>query len=66
MASQSANKVGFIKIPNGQHKQTGKEILEELYRVHFPESVGEEGTLQGQGAAKPESICCSQGGLETV
>jgi hypothetical protein len=38
MAKQATNKVSTIKLPNGQHSQTGKETLEELFRVHFPDS----------------------------
>jgi hypothetical protein len=38
MAKQTTNKVSTIKLPNGQHTQTGKETLKELFRVHFPDS----------------------------
>jgi hypothetical protein len=38
MAKQATNQVSTIKLPNGQHSQTGKETLEELFRVHFPDS----------------------------
>jgi hypothetical protein len=38
MAKQATNKVSTIKLPNGQHTQTGKETLKELFRVHFPDS----------------------------
>jgi len=47
--------VGSIKQPDGRYTQTGKETLTELYRD--PAEIK---------AAKPESICCSQGGLGTV
>jgi hypothetical protein len=39
--------VGSIKLPEGQHKQSGKETLTELYRIHFPGSAGVEVTLEG-------------------
>jgi hypothetical protein len=38
MAKQATNKVSTIKLPNGQHTQSGKETLKELFRVHFPDS----------------------------
>jgi hypothetical protein len=38
MAKQATNKVSSIKLPDGQHTQTGKERLKELFRVHFPVS----------------------------
>jgi hypothetical protein len=47
MASQSANRVESIKLPDSQYTQSGKETLRELYRVHFPGSAGEV-TLEGQ------------------
>jgi hypothetical protein len=39
MAKQATNKVSTIKLPDGQCTQAGEETLEELFRVHFPESV---------------------------
>jgi hypothetical protein len=48
MASQSANRVESIKLLDGRYTQSGKETLRELHRVHFPESAGEEVTLEGQ------------------
>jgi hypothetical protein len=39
--SQSANKVGSIKPPDGRYKQTGKVTQDEHYRVHFPSRRGE-------------------------
>jgi hypothetical protein len=38
MAKQATNKFSTIKLPNGQHTQTGKETLKELFRLHFPDS----------------------------
>jgi hypothetical protein len=38
MAKLVTNKVSTIKLPNGQHTETGKETLKELFRVHFPDS----------------------------
>jgi hypothetical protein len=38
MAKQVTNKVSTIKLPNGQFTQTGKNTLEELFRVRFPDS----------------------------
>jgi hypothetical protein len=38
MAKQATNKVSIIKLPNGQHTETGKETLRELFRVHLPDS----------------------------
>jgi hypothetical protein len=37
MAKQATNEVSTIKLPDGQHTQTGKETLKELFRVHFPD-----------------------------
>jgi hypothetical protein len=49
MTSQSANRVEFSKLLDGQYTQSGKEALRELYRVHFPGFAGEEVILEGQG-----------------
>jgi hypothetical protein len=38
MAKQVTNRVSTVKLPEGQHTQTGKETLKELFRVHFPDS----------------------------
>jgi hypothetical protein len=38
MAKQATNKISAIKLPDGQHTQTGKETLKELFRIHFPDS----------------------------
>jgi hypothetical protein len=57
MAGQSDNRVGSIKLPDGQYTQSGRQALKELHRVHFPKSAEVEVT----GAAKLESICSSQG-----
>jgi hypothetical protein len=50
MAKQATNKVSAIKLPNGQHTQTGKETLKELFRVHFPDSklIDDSGDAQDQ------------------
>jgi hypothetical protein len=50
MAKQATNKVSTIKLPDGQHTQTGKETLKELFRVHFPDSkvIDDSGDGQGQ------------------
>jgi hypothetical protein len=57
MAGRSDNRVGSIKLPDGQYTQSGREALKELYRVHFPKFFEVEVT----GAAKLESICSSEG-----
>jgi len=46
--------------------QSGEETLRELRGVQFPGSAREEMTLERQGQANSESICCSKGGLGTV
>jgi hypothetical protein len=33
MAKQATNKVSTIRLPNGQYTQTGRETLNELFRV---------------------------------
>jgi hypothetical protein len=38
MAKQATNRVSTVKLPNGQLTTTGKGTLEELFRVHFPDS----------------------------
>jgi hypothetical protein len=48
MAKQATNKVSTIKLRNGQHTQTGKETLEELFRVHFPDSKRIDDSDDGQ------------------
>jgi hypothetical protein len=37
-AKQATNRVSTVKLPNGQLTETGKGTLEELFRVHFPDS----------------------------
>jgi hypothetical protein len=39
MAKQATNQVGSIKQPDGKYTQTEKETLQELFRVHFPDSM---------------------------
>jgi hypothetical protein len=41
--------VESIKPLDGQYTQSGKGALRKIYRVHFPGSAGEEGTLEEQG-----------------
>jgi hypothetical protein len=48
MAKQATNKVSTIKLPNGQHSQTGKETLEKLFRVHFSDSKEIDDSGDGQ------------------
>jgi hypothetical protein len=48
MAKQATNKFSTIKVPDGQHTQTEKETLKELFRVHFPDSNLTDGDGQGQ------------------
>jgi hypothetical protein len=38
MAKQATNRVSTVKLPNGQLTESGKGTLEELFRVHFPNS----------------------------
>ena len=49
IASQSANRMRSMKLPDGSYTQSGKETLKELHRVHFPGSAVEEMTLERQG-----------------
>jgi hypothetical protein len=49
MAKQATNKVSTIKLPDGQYIQTGKGTLEELFRVHFPDSNSIDDSGDGQG-----------------
>jgi hypothetical protein len=39
MAKQATTRVSTVKLPDGQCTQTGRETLEELFTVHFPEST---------------------------
>jgi hypothetical protein len=50
MAKQATHKVSTIKLPNVQHSQTGKKTLEEVFRVHFPDSkrTDDSGDAQDQ------------------
>jgi hypothetical protein len=50
MAKQATNNVSTIKLPDGQYTETGKGRLEELFRVHFPDSklTDDLGDRQGQ------------------
>jgi hypothetical protein len=38
ISKHATNKVSTIKLPNGQHTETGKEALKEPFRFHFPDS----------------------------
>jgi hypothetical protein len=49
MAKQGTNKVSTVKLPDGQHTQTGKETLKELFRVHFLDSKLIDDSGDGQG-----------------
>ena len=53
MAKQATNKVSTIKLPNGQYTQTGRETLNELFRVHFPDSKLINDLDKGQGQQNP-------------
>jgi hypothetical protein len=66
MVSQSANRVESIKLPDGRYTQSGKETLRELYKSLFSRVCWRRSNLGRTGTAKPESICCPQGGLGTV
>jgi hypothetical protein len=50
VAKKATDKVSTIKLPNGQHTQTGKETLKEMLRVHFPDSklIGDSDDGQDQ------------------
>jgi hypothetical protein len=48
MAKQAPIKVSTIKLPDGQHTQTGKETLKELFRVRFPDSKFIDDSGDGQ------------------
>jgi hypothetical protein len=37
-----------MKLPNGQHTQTEKETLKELFRVHLPDSILIDNSDDGQ------------------
>jgi hypothetical protein len=49
MAKHATNRISIIKLPDGQCTQTGKETLRELFRVHFPESVLIDDSIDGHG-----------------
>jgi hypothetical protein len=49
MAKQATNMVSTMNLPDGLHTQTGKETLEELFRVHFPDSKLIDESDDGQG-----------------
>jgi hypothetical protein len=49
MERQATNRFGTIKLPGGQCTQTGRETLEELFKVHFPESILIDDLIDGQG-----------------
>jgi hypothetical protein len=49
IAKRATNKVRTIKLPAGQHTQTGKGTLKELFRVHFPDSKLIDDSNGGQG-----------------
>lgn len=48
LTSHSDNRVGPIKLSDGPCTQSGKGVLRELNRVHFPESAGVEINLEGR------------------
>jgi hypothetical protein len=58
MAKEATNRVSTIKLPDGQCTQTGRETLEGLFRVHFPESVLIENSIDGQGQQNLEVCRC--------
>jgi hypothetical protein len=49
MAKQATNIVSTIKLPAGQCTLTGGETPEELYRVHFPDTMLVDDSNDGQG-----------------
>jgi hypothetical protein len=50
MAKQATIKVSTIKLPNGQFTHTGKDTLNEMFRVHFPDSkLTDDSYDDGQG-----------------
>jgi hypothetical protein len=49
MEQQTTNRISTIKLPDGQHTQTGKGTLKELFRVHFPDSKLIDDSSDGQG-----------------
>jgi hypothetical protein len=48
MAKQATNKFSTIKLHDGQHTQTRKETLKELFSVHFPDSKLTDDSGNGQ------------------
>jgi hypothetical protein len=50
MAQLATNRVSTIKLPDGQYTQTGKGMLKDLFRTHFPDSklIKDLGDGQGQ------------------
>jgi hypothetical protein len=58
IAKQATNKVSTIKLPSGQHSQTGKESLEERFRVHFPDSKRIDDFRQWTGPTEPGVCGC--------
>jgi hypothetical protein len=37
MAKQANNRVSSVKLPDGRYRESGRETLLELYRIHFPD-----------------------------
>ena len=66
IASQSANNVGSIKLPNSQHTQAGTENLEGTVQSSLLKVWYRISGLAKAGAAKPWDIYCPQGGLGII
>jgi hypothetical protein len=49
MARDSTNKVNSVKLLDGRNTQTGKGTLQELCRVHFPDSKLIDGSADSWG-----------------
>jgi hypothetical protein len=47
-AKQATNKMSTIKLPNGQHIQTGKETLKERFKVYFADTKLIDDSKDGQ------------------
>jgi hypothetical protein len=56
MEKQATNRVSTVKLSNGQLTESGKGMLEELFRVHFPDSKPIDDLRDDRRAAKPGQV----------
>jgi hypothetical protein len=57
MANQATKRVSTVKLPNGQHTETGKETLKEMFRIHFPDSKLTDDSYDKERAQHNLGIC---------